>query len=349
MLRRKKQFLCTWLMVMALNVAPAYADADLCEGCQSPVVPSWSEADIQHLIARIGWAAQQQDFSGRYIISQADQLLALHTTHIFTDEVEYELVTTLTGDKLQVFRRDDAYYSIDVQAGKVLFERQSSTQLFPFWGKPGYGWADQFYTLSVLGTERFLNRDTDVIQVIPRDDKRFGYKVWLDRETGLLLRLEVEETQGLALQRFMFTEIELQSATEAQKSELVHYIDTLEAENFQTTEWPFVYGSAQEQGWQLTRLPRGFESVTCVLRDLPNEEQKLMQWVFSDGVATVSVFIEHRPGSDEHEAGTLMQNGATHGIFYPFEEWKVTLVGEVPEKTLYEFASALRRISTEEK
>lgn len=343
--KQNKQTLCAWFVTIALGmVVPAYAYADQCEQCQSPAT-SWNEAGIQHLIARIGWAAQQQDFSGRYIISQTSEMLALHTSHVFTDETEYELVTTLTGEKRQVFRKGDEYYSIDSQAQKVLFERQSMVQLFPFWGRPGYGHADLFYRLSLLRTEHFLNRNADVIHIIPDDDLRFGYKVWLDQDTGLLLRLEIEEKEGVVLQRFSFTDIDLKPATQAQKEELAHYLEALEAENYQTVEWPFTYVSAREHGWHFSQLPQGFEPVTCVLRPLYDEQQKLLQWVFSDGVASVSVFIEPQAPESDNQPSILPRNGATHGIVYPLEQWRITLVGEVPEKTLQEFALTLHRVS----
>ncbi|MGL4668479.1 MAG: MucB/RseB C-terminal domain-containing protein [Saezia sp.] len=321
----------------------AFAATSPEESQPSSMPSSWSNTDMSHLIARIGWAAQQQDFSGQYIISQADQLIALHTTHIFTGQSEYELVTTMTGEKHQIFRKDDAYYSVDVHTKRVIFDRQPITQSFPFWGKPGYGHANQCYKLSMLCTERFMDRDTDVIRVTPQDDKRFGYKVWLDQETGLLLRLEVEEKEGVALQRFTFTKIEFQPPTETQKKELSHYIEALKTQNYKIQEWPFVYISAQEQGWQLSEPPQGFEPITCVLRPLHDESQRLLQWVFSDGVATVSIFIEPRAPGDNSKSESLPRNGATHGIVYMLGQWKVTLVGEVPEKTLQEFASALKR------
>ena len=331
----------TALILGLLFPLSVYAET-VCEKCAIQEQAVWNEKGVEHLIGRIGWAAEQQNFLGRYIISQRDSLVALQTAHFFANQVEYELITTLMGDKHQIYRKNEEYYGVNYQTQQVFFDPQSMAQLFPFWGKPGYGKADEYYTLSYLRKDYFLGRNTDVVRIEPKDKLRFGYQMWLDHETGLLLRLEVEDDSGSPLQRFSFTEIDLDAVTESQEEEIKNFIATLKAAQYQVYEWPFTHASPAAFGWHLVQLPVGFEQVIFITRPrFSAQEHEFLQWVFSDGVANVSIFIEHMIDEEEVNVASLQPSGATHGIVFPLGEWKVTLVGEVPERTLQAFALAL--------
>ncbi len=80
----------------------------------------------------------------------------------------------------------------------------------------------------------------------------------------------------------------------------------------------------------------------------------LVQWVFSDGLASVSLFIEpYDP--QRHGAEGVMVMGATHTLVRRLAEsagagggrqggdWWLTAVGEVPLPTLQIFAQGLVR------
>lgn len=348
MLKQNKQHYFYLLLVaiaLAMLSLKSYA-----EQSDSPYTQSksntWAEAGIKHLIARIGWAAQQEDFSGRYIISQSDAFATLKTTHIGTNDSDYELVIALAGDENQMFRQGEHLYTINPHLKNILLDRQSLAQLFPDWGKPEYGHAQNYYQLELLRSERFIGRNTDVIRVIPQDSWRFGYKIWLDQATGLLLRLEIEDPiTGGTLQRMSFTDINVASPAESEKLQLQTYIDSLKKQDYTVQDWPFVFVAPQEHGWQLTNSPHGFETVISIMRPL-DEHTHVLQWVLSDGVATISIFIEPQTNNHNFSAETWISSGATNLVAYSLNEWRITLVGEVPAQTLHTLAAMLQRKQT---
>lgn len=71
-----------------------------------------------------------------------------------------------------------------------------------------------------------------------------------------------------------------------------------------------------------------------------------MQWVFSDGLASVSLFVE---GYDarRHKVEGVMAMGATHALTRRLSDksgsWWLTAIGEVPRATLASFAQELER------
>jgi sigma-E factor negative regulatory protein RseB len=70
-----------------------------------------------------------------------------------------------------------------------------------------------------------------------------------------------------------------------------------------------------------------------------------MQWIFSDGLASVSLFVEPYD-AQRHPRETMVAMGATHALTQRIAEkgdWWLTVVGEVPPATLKAFAQSLER------
>jgi sigma-E factor negative regulatory protein RseB len=107
--------------------------------------------------------------------------------------------------------------------------------------------------------------------------------------------------------------------------------------------------TAEAQGWALQKPVDGFKPMGCYKRPaavpagVDGSGQNTMQWVFSDGVATVSLFVEVFDGRRHVREGLTDMGGATHTLTRRIENWWVTTVGEVPMATLHAFALELER------
>ena len=108
--------------------------------------------------------------------------------------------------------------------------------------------------------------------------------------------------------------------------------------------------TADAQGWVLHKVVDGFRSTACYRRTvehtataLVKNGQTTIQWMFSDGVATVSLFIEAYDPQRHAREGLTDMGGATHTHTRRIHDWWATAVGEVPPATLSAFAHALER------
>ena len=108
-------------------------------------------------------------------------------------------------------------------------------------------------------------------------------------------------------------------------------------------------GELLAQGWTLQRPVDGFRPMGCYQRPAAAQAgsegggQNTMQWVFSDGVATVSLFVEAFDGRRHAREGATDMGGATHTLTRRIDSWWATAVGEVPLATLNAFAQSLER------
>ena len=99
----------------------------------------------------------------------------------------------------------------------------------------------------------------------------------------------------------------------------------------------------QAEGWQLKDAVPGFTTMSCHTREAAAGSRAPMQWVLSDGLATVSLFIEPFDAArHQTEASAVM--GATHSLTQRLGDYWLTAMGEVPLITLRRFAGGLERL-----
>jgi sigma-E factor negative regulatory protein RseB len=96
--------------------------------------------------------------------------------------------------------------------------------------------------------------------------------------------------------------------------------------------------SAASEGWALKSPVAGFRPMSCYKR--PTEG--VLQWIFSDGLASVSLFVEDYDPKRHQQEG-VFASGATHTLTRRLGDWWLTAVGEVPSQTLRAFALSLER------
>jgi sigma-E factor negative regulatory protein RseB len=100
----------------------------------------------------------------------------------------------------------------------------------------------------------------------------------------------------------------------------------------------------EAQGWQITPNVPGFRKIRELRRpmaahDPSNPPIPVDQMVFSDGLAAISIFVEPvEKNSRKEGAGS---SGATHVLVKRRGDFWITVLGEVPQATLQQFASAI--------
>jgi sigma-E factor negative regulatory protein RseB len=182
--------------------------------------------------------------------------------------------------------------------------------------------------------------DSQVIELDPKDANRFAYKLWADTKTGLLLRAQTLDPSGQVLEQMSFSQIRI--GVPVDKAPIAAGIKN-------TSGWTVVRPPVEPvdmeaQGWQVTSPVAGFRKIRELRRpmaahDPANPPIPVDQMVFSDGLAAISIFVEPVEKSTRKEgAGS---SGATHVLVKRRGDFWITLLGEVPQTTLQQFAAAI--------
>jgi sigma-E factor negative regulatory protein RseB len=225
----------------------------------------------------------------------------------------------------------------------------------PFLGSlPQFG-ADinEFYHFESLPNSRVLGRSARVIMVNPKDQFRFGYRIWLDDNTAMPLKTQLCDSHGQVIEQILFARLDM--------PESIPDIDLMPAVRTEGMRW-VRQGASHDSaspalsGYRATELPPGFRLTVSGVQTLGGATEPATHLVYSDGLATVSVFVEAQrepnSGTDDKPrapAEPPMQGLARVGSGYAFSTMvqghQVTAVGEVPAQTVETIAHSVKSFS----
>lgn len=346
--------------LFALVAAAQPAQPETTGHAPPPPNGSLSEGEVDAWLLRLHQASLQRNFIGTFVVSSAAGALAsARIWHACQGERQVERVEALTGAPRSVFRHNDQVVTFLPDQKVVRTERRESLGAFPGLLKSLDTPITNSYNARPAGTARVAGFKAEVMQLEPKDSLRFGYKVWSEQQSGLVLKVQTLDVDGGVLEQAAFSELQLDAPVQIDKLDQM-----MAATDGWSVETPQVIKTTPEaMGWALPVGVPGFQPVHCYQRSLSKPAGALpddrtasaMHWVFSDGLASVSLFLE--PHDEKwHPAPGHMTMGATHTLTRRIDgsgadaantaggDWWLTAVGEVPLSTLRMFGQGLRRI-----
>jgi sigma-E factor negative regulatory protein RseB len=302
-----------------------------------------AERSVTDWLLRMHEASRRRTYAGTFVVSVGGALSSSRISHICDGDQQLELVESLTGAPRSILRRNDQVVTFLPDSRVVVIEERESLGLFPNLLTAGGASIAQHYRVHVSGRERVAGFEADVVQLRPNDALRFGYRVWIERRTGLMVKLQILDGTGHVLEQSAFSELQLDMPLSAEK--LIRMMAN--TAGFQVERPDIARTTAGAEGWVLKSLVPGFEAVSCYRRPVGRaaveaRSKNTVQWVFSDGLASVSLFVEAFD-SRLHRQTSRQALGATHTITQRIGGWWLTAVGEVPYSTLEGFARGLER------
>lgn len=347
MLPRKKG--ARALSKVALMIAVLCLAAASMAGAQTrPTVPvaAGERADIsvKDWLMRIHEGSRRLAYVGTFVVSVGDDMSSARIWHLGDETQQLERIDTLTGVPRSTLRRDDDVVIFWPTSRMALSERRGGMASFPNWVQSADAGIDRFYQVRRLGTARVAGYDAEVVWMQPRDGHRFGYRVWTETKRGLILKLQTLDQSGNVLEQSAFSELTLDAPVSAR--ELTERMG--DTAGYFVQKPLLIPTSDAAEGWMMSKEVPGFSAMSCFKRTLlsntpagANREQ-VFQWVFSDGLASVSLFVGTFDPERHHQSGSYAI-GATHTLTKRMGTWWVTAVGEVPQATLDRFVQGLER------
>lgn len=286
------------------------------------------------------WAGHDQaktlNYSGLLITESGKHSQTSKLLHQATGGSEFEVLERLDGQPAKWIRHNDQIQCVIPDRKMILTERRHTAIAFPrvFAGADGANGLDKLYSISELPGRRVAGRAVRVLKLTPKDDMRYEYRLYMDRENNLLMRSELYSPKGEVLENVGFKEITFEPAV-IENPALV-----TAGPGWRTSSTEVRKMEPGELIYDLPDLAFGFKKADTVCR-VKSKDELIHQTVYSDGLSTLSVFIQ------KHHAGQSMpQVPMSHGAVMSKSETQgqhlVTVLGEVPEKTLGLFLKSVR-------
>lgn len=290
---------------------------------------SWLERMAQSLSSR--------NYDGRFIHSSDTQSETLRIVHRSDGGKVIERLVSLDGSGREFIRTNTELTCYMPDKRTVLVESRSDSDallaLIPSYREG----LEAYYDISMGQSLKVLGRKAQLITVQPRDDYRYGYRLWLDSESAMPLKSQLFDRYGRVIEQMAFAELKMLDAVAD-----ADLAPTVEAKGYQWIRHEIRKRTIPKDSidWHVENLPPGFTLKVIRLQPVAGSDTPARHLVYSDGLATVSLFIEQQSAAGEHVTG-FQKVGSTFAFVSSAQGYQVTGVGEVPAVTIQTMVKSL--------
>lgn len=298
--------------------------------------------DARSWLARTNEALTRRSYEGVFVHAHTDgESETLRVVHRFDGEGVAERLQSMDGSGREFIRRGSQLICYLPDQRTVLVERSADSAAL-LGGLPRLeAGSTSHYDVRELAPARVSGRDARLIAITPLDHLRYGYRVWIDEKTAMPLKTQLRDSRGSVLEQIVFTSLNMMN--HIPRAELDPVVDARGYRWVRRDADPVDPGSLSVQ-WEATALPAGFRMTASARQMLPVGPVEHL--VFSDGLASVSVFVEpYRAEGGAHAeqaSGDAAAIGASSAYWTVLQGYRVTAVGEVPADTVRVIAQAIR-------
>ena len=286
-------------------------------------------------LERMNRAVEDLNYRGTFVHVLDGTAETLHIVHRNADGQSGERILSMDGVGREIVRQGDRVQGIFPDRRIVLFETRSDVSPLVSALPSNTAELDPHYEITLGDSARVAERVVQVLEIKPRDEFRYGYMLWLDRETAMPLQSQLIDDQGQVVEQILFTDIEVLADIPASALEA-----TIDTTGFTTLRAPEAAPLAAEIPWRAATVPGGFKLSVATQSPIAGSDTPVEHLVYSDGLATVSVFIED-PATKAEVGEGFSTVGSTNAYSLTLRGRKVTAMGEVPRQTVRTIASSL--------
>lgn len=325
------------LLQSAMALVQALALAGIAPAAAQPDSESDARVSPAAQLARMATAVDNLTYEGTLVYLADNRLETLHIVHRVSGGGVEERLISLSGPVRAVARQRDEVTCVLSEDHPISVKRKAGVPDLLRTRAVDPATLAANYFVHPLGETRVAGRDTDVVGVIPRDNYRYGYRFYLDRQTGLPLKSDLMGTGGDPIEQIMFTTVQVAPVEDSvvpsgpavgKPEPTGTSLGALRARS----EEPRAASTPVPTSvpWRFDALPPGF---AVRLHDSWPEgpEGKVEHFLVTDHLASVSVFVE-AAGQGGLTGATRI--GAVHAVGGSVAGHQVTVVGQVPAETV---------------
>jgi len=296
----------------------------------------------RQMLERMTTAMSQMTYQGTFVYIQGDNVETMRITHVSDRDGMRERLVAVSGPPREVLRDSSGVRWVLADDRSVFEDSGFNRSFFPELPLDLNAQTERSYSLKLGSRARIAGHYARNLKVLPKDKYRYGYSLWLEEHSGLLLKWELIDSNHKPLAILMFTDVQLGSEVDVKELK-----STTQLKKFKTvaSELPSGRGlSKTTPRWQPDHLPPGFQLTAH--RYFGQQDQGVYEHlVYSDGLATISVYIESISPDSDTQAG-VNRLGTTHAFSRISDDMLITVVGDVPAITVKFIGNAVKIASS---
>ena len=309
---------------------------------QTQVLAEEIPVDPLSWLGRIAQAGQRLNYAGTFTYQSGKNFETSRIVHVADENGERERLEVLDGSPREVIRINDEVRCVLPDQKTVIVDRAGVRRGFPATLPTAFAELADNYQINVGIVRRVAGRDAQQLVLIPRDNLRYGYRLWADIGTGLLMKARIIDESGAIIEQFTFNDVTIGGDIDETR---------LSARYEENDQWRVVSAYGEEippeaSEWTLGKdaIP-GYRLKSVIKRPLGRGHSDILHYVYSDGLASMSVFIKPLDVERETEGMTPFADGPIHIYRRKVNGYMVTTLGEVPFAAIKRLGDAVEPVN----
>jgi len=314
----------SWLALAIMLLAPLPAAS-----------PALAEDGLV-LLQRMAQGSRQLTYSGTFVYRSSGRVDTSRIAHSLRDGLEMERIEALDGSPREVLRAGSEVKCFFPEEKLVIIENRARQRGFPSLLPAGLGSLPEHYVIRRGELGRVAGMKSRAVHLEPRDALRYGREFWMDDASGLLLKANLIDERGETLESFAFIQVKIGGPLE--RGALTPRFDSerVRVQQVRATEI-----KPDDMGWVFRTVLPGFRTVSAMRRQTAPENPESLHVVLSDGLASISVFIE--PGASGGEGEAVSTVGPVNVYRRQVAEHRLMVMGEVPALAVKRLGDGIER------
>jgi sigma-E factor negative regulatory protein RseB len=285
-------------------------------------VPAWAadtipDSEAASWLKRMSDASRKLPYEGIFVMQLGDRMQTVQVENRPTGLSNESRLVVLDGQPREVRCTRNESVTLAWGANGKQLERRIGSRHFPDLLPEKVDNLVKYYSLHLGKTIRVAGQACQIVELVPKDQYRWGYRLCAEQYTGLPLKAVMLGEHDRPLLQYAF--VKVREGAISPRSITPLSAGMVPAELRPVENSPVV----------VRELPPGYGELIAVKRKLPNRDEEVEHWIFSDGLNHISMFVEAAP---EHMVS--VKGASAHGLMNLFirklGNYQVTVLGDAP-------------------
>ncbi len=292
------------------------------------------------VLLRMQTASQNINYHGTLVFLQNGQVQSMRVVHKADKTGRFERLINLNGVAREVVRKDDLVICYMPDSKEVMVSRQKlkgNVNVLTQLAGNDFTELQKNYEFTLESMERIAGREAQRVLIQPKDNLRYGYRLWVDDEKSILLKSDLLSEQGESLEQAMFADIAI---VDHIPENLLQPTSTGDGFTWYERESDNSKPMILDSDWKIEPLPKGFTVSSRFRHQMLGSSVPSEHWVLSDGLANISIYFEKLTDDQEAFEG-ISPMGVVNAFGTINAEHQITIIGEVPAITVEQLAHSV--------
>lgn len=291
------------------------------------------ELNARQALTKMTHAMRILNYQGTVAFLRNGKLETMKYFHAAEEGIEQERLLSLNSPLREIIRDADKVSCLFKSTQQVVVDHRPVGRSFLVDLPQNLDELGAIYDFEIVGEENVAMLPAYVVAIQPKDDFRYVRKIWIEQQQFLPLKVAVYDLSDTILEQVVFTDLQVKEALPfvevkfGEPSGAVKHIHQLQPQ------------ASDKAAFVINSLPSGFQEIFFTRRPMHNSNQPVDHLLLSDGFAAVSIYMENKNTTMQQG---LQAVGAINSYSRTIDDWQLTVMGEVPAKTVKFIAEGIR-------